>query len=59
LKPRDTRVHVIRVPLEVSDEILKQAETTDHSFNHVINKVLKSHLEQVQPKQEKKEVEIS
>lgn len=56
MKPRDTRVHVIRIPIAISDELQKQKES---SFNHIINNILKTHLEQEKQVQseQKKEVE--
>lgn len=43
---RNSKVHVIRVPLEISNEIVNQAEVTDRSFNRIVVRILEAHLEQ-------------
>jgi len=43
---KDSRVHAIRVPVEISNEIQKLALSDDRSMNYIINKILKAHLEQ-------------
>lgn len=46
MKERTSKVHVIRVPLDISNEIMKQAEVTDRSFNRVVVRMLEKQLEQ-------------
>ena len=51
LKPRDTRVHVIRIPIAISDELQKQKKG---SFNKIVNELLKKHIEQDKQEKDKK-----
>ena len=46
MKSEPSVVQSIRLPRKLWDEIQKQAEVTDRSFNHIVNKILKAHLEQ-------------
>lgn len=57
MKQEPSVVQSIRLPRKLWDEIQKQAEVTDRSFNHVVNKIIKAHLEQeAQTKEESKAI---
>lgn len=46
MKERNTKVHVIRIPIEISNEIKSQADITDRSFNRVVLRILEAHVKQ-------------
>jgi predicted HicB family RNase H-like nuclease len=52
-KQRNSKVHVVRIPLDISNEILERAELRDHSFNHVVVRLLQKQLEQEKQKESK------
>lgn len=53
MKERTSKVHAIRIPLDVSNALKEQAEVTDRSFNRVVVRILEAHL-----KQENKSLEL-